>query len=143
MDILIRPNELAHQLQFALTGYLLATFIISPLLTLAMWRIAAGRRGVFLIVTLGLFLAFTLVFYGLLFLIEHAWGTLDVWGREVTTGLCLLTGLLIVLMLALPLRLALNETPSPLQQEYDALTEDQMSPFDRSRKARMARYRRK
>lgn len=140
MEILIDPKDLAEQLQFALAGYLVSVFIISPVLTIALLRLAKGRRGTFILVVLGLFLVFTLTFYGLGFLLRHVWVLTATLGENVINGVCLALGLLLILVLALPLRIALNEVPSPMQIEYESLTEDQLTPQDIRRKEYLAKY---
>lgn len=140
MEILIDPKDLAQQMQFALTGYFVSVFIVSPVLTLALLRLSKGRRGVFIMVVLGLFLVFTLAFYGMGFLLRHVWVMTDTLGDNVIHGICLALGLLLILVLAIPLRIALNESPSPMQIEYDNLAEEQMTPMDIRRKEHLAKY---
>lgn len=140
MQPLIDPNKLQAQLQYALTAYFISAFIMSPILTFATWRFARGRRGVFIMVTAGLFLVFTLVFYGLGFVMRHVWMRADEWGEGVIFGLSLTAALVTILLLAIPLRIALNESVSPLQSEYQELKEEQMTPMDIRRKEHMARY---
>ncbi len=140
MQTLINPDQLQAQLQYALISYFISAFIMSPILTLATWRFVKGRRGVFLMVTLGLFLVFTLVFYGLGFVMRHVWMRTEDWGEGVIFGLSLTAGLITILVLAIPLRIALNESVSPLQVEYEGLGEEQMTPMDMRRKDHMTRY---
>lgn len=140
MEILIDPKDLAAQLQYALTGYLVSVFIVSPILTLALLRLSKGRRGVFMLVVLGLFMVFTLTFYGVGFLLRHVWVMTDTLGDNVIHGICLALALLLILVLAIPLRIALNEMPSPLQVEYDTLPEEKMTPMDIRRKEHLAKY---
>ena len=140
MEILIDPKDLAEQLQFALTGYLISVFIVSPILTIALLRLSKGRRGIFVIVVLSLFLVFTLAFYGMGFLLRHVWVMTDTLSDNAINGICLALGLLLILVLAIPLRIALNETPSPMQIEYDNLQEEQLTPMDIRRKEHLAKY---
>jgi uncharacterized membrane protein len=142
MDILIDSRELADLLRFGLTGYLISVFIISPALTIAMLRLSKGRRGVFVMVVLGLLLVFVLAFYGVGFLLRHVWDIADAWGWDdaAINGVCLALALLLILFIALPLRLALNDEVSPLRREYESLTDEQLSPLDIRRREHQAKY---
>jgi MFS family permease len=139
MERFIDMEKFAETMQFALAAYVVSAFILSPIATMLAWRFSRGRRGTFLLVTLGLFLVFTLIFYGLPFLMIEVWQV--AMPTELVYGISLAVALGVMLLIALLLRIALVDGPSALEVEFDTLSEAQMSPIDLNRKANMERRR--
>lgn len=123
---------------FAIQG-MTVILIISPIIGGMMWRFASKRRGTFVAVTAFLYITFIFTFYGLNFLMRHVWLLEPAWGSNGIHGVALAVALTLILILAVPLRIAFNEEISPLQAEFNKLPSNMMTPMDHRRRAEMAK----
>lgn len=116
-------------------------FAVSPLLGKYLDKAVTGRRGTFVLIVLTLYFGFMVCYYGFPFMSYFVWDLHETLWPSTITGIGMLLGLLWVLIPIIPLHYLVNETKSPLEVEFENLSEEEMSPMDLKRKAYLEKKR--
>jgi ABC-type multidrug transport system permease subunit len=142
MDNFIDPVQAERLVATAVSG-MFAVFLFAIISTVITMVYLKGRRITFMLVFWGMFLIFSLTFYGLNYLMRDMWKLEESMGSAAIHVVSLGTALGLMALYALYCKFSIQEGATWLQKELDDLPEDKLSPMDIKRREHMAKYRRK
>lgn len=134
----LTPEGFANQLYIGLTGYV-TLVIISIIASFVMVQVIQRRVATFMLVTFGMFTEFLILFYGINIGVPHFTELETIVGFNGIFAGSLIASLLVILITAAYLRWILAPESSVYERENEALTEDELAPFDHTRREYMKR----